>query len=212
MGEKDLLAKLANVPLAKPGFDALNMTAPVLVQMNPDGKWENTKPDGLDEERLKAVVAHLVKSKALSAAQSYCCQCAAENKLEAGQSNYVPVIMMPIYPADECPFDMECEVQKMKEAEKKPTKKAAKTTEAEASDDKDKESKKKKKRGKPAHVLNNNLNHNTYNTLEWIHHVLIPTLRYMKETMSPLTLTIRLIVKPVWVTQKPQLKAMQSKK
>ncbi|KAI8430554.1 hypothetical protein MSG28_000785 [Choristoneura fumiferana] len=66
--------------------------------------------------------------------------------------------------------------------------------------------------GKPAHVLNNNLNHNTYNTLEWIHHVLIPTLRYMKETMSPLTLTIRLIVKPVWVTQKPQLKAMQSKK
>ncbi|KAI8430553.1 hypothetical protein MSG28_000785 [Choristoneura fumiferana] len=50
--------------------------------------------------------------------------------------------------------------------------------------------------GKPAHVLNNNLNHNTYNTLEWIHHVLIPTLRYMKETMSPLTLTIRLIVKP----------------
>lgn len=68
-------------PLAKPGFDALNMTAPVLVQMNPDGKWENTKPDGLDEERLKAVVAHLVKSKALSAAQSYCCQCAAENKV-----------------------------------------------------------------------------------------------------------------------------------
>lgn len=54
---------------------------------------------------------------------------------------------MPIYPADECPFDMECEVQKIKEAEKKPSKKAAKATEAEASDDKDKDSKKKKKRG-----------------------------------------------------------------
>lgn len=67
--------------MARPGFDALNMSAPVLVQMNSDGKWENQKPANLDEERLRAVVQHLVNSKAISAAQSYCCQCAAEGQV-----------------------------------------------------------------------------------------------------------------------------------
>lgn len=59
------------------------MSAPIIVQMNPQGKWENSKPECLDEERLRAVIQHLVKSKAISAAQSYCCQCAAENKVLA---------------------------------------------------------------------------------------------------------------------------------
>ncbi|XP_034839531.1 uncharacterized protein [Maniola hyperantus] len=117
------LAKLAKVPIAKPGFDTLAMSAPVLVQMNTDGKWESSKPCNLDEKRLKAIVQHLVNSNAVSAAQSYCGQCASENQ-KGGKSNYVPVIMMPIQPADQCPFDLECEVQKMKETEeKKPPKK-----------------------------------------------------------------------------------------
>lgn len=68
-------------PLAKPGMDALGMTAPVLVQMNPEGKWQNCKPKNMDEERLKAVVQHLVNSDAVSAVQSYCCQCAAESQV-----------------------------------------------------------------------------------------------------------------------------------
>ncbi|KAG6443196.1 hypothetical protein O3G_MSEX002742 [Manduca sexta] len=55
MANKELIGKLANIPLAKPGFQALDMTAPVLVQMNPAGKWENVKPETLDEERLRAV-------------------------------------------------------------------------------------------------------------------------------------------------------------
>ncbi|KAL0852395.1 hypothetical protein ABMA28_000589 [Loxostege sticticalis] len=146
MTEKDLLAKLANIPMAKPGFDALGMSAPVLVQMNPDGKWENTKPGNLDEDRLKAVVQHLVNSKAVSAAQSYCCQCAKESQKEGGKSNYVPVIMMPIYPADKCPFDMECEVQKIKEAESKPSKKKGKTEDIKEGE-KEKDKKKLKKKG-----------------------------------------------------------------
>ncbi|XP_037299662.1 uncharacterized protein LOC115455737 [Manduca sexta] len=146
MANKELIGKLANIPLAKPGFQALDMTAPVLVQMNPAGKWENVKPETLDEERLRAVVQHLVKSKAVSAAQSYCCQCAEENKKGDTKSNYVPVIMMPIYPADDCPFDMECEVKKIKEAEDKPTKKIVKETQAKGSE-KEKDKKKLKKRG-----------------------------------------------------------------
>lgn len=68
-------------PLAQPGFDSLGLSAPVIVQLNPEGKWSNAKPDCLEEERLRAVVQHLVNSKALSAAQSYCCQCAQENKV-----------------------------------------------------------------------------------------------------------------------------------
>lgn len=56
--------------------------------------------------------------------------------------------MMPIYPADQCPFDMDCEIQKMKEStQTKPTKKAAKTEQKSDSDEKDKEKSKKKKRG-----------------------------------------------------------------
>ncbi|XP_072930314.1 uncharacterized protein [Epargyreus clarus] len=148
MTEKGLIAKLANVPLDRPGFDALNMSAPVLVQMNPQGKWENTKPGNLDEDRLKAVVQHLVSSKAVSAAQSYCCQCAAENKIDAAKSNYVPVIMMPIYPADECPFDMKCEMEKIKESETKPTKqKAIASTKDTKESEKEKDKRKLKKRG-----------------------------------------------------------------
>ncbi|XP_013184860.1 uncharacterized protein LOC106130552 [Amyelois transitella] len=147
MAEKELISKLANVPLAKPGFDALGMSAPVLVQMNPDGKWENSKPENLDEERLRAVVQHLTNSKALSAAQSYCVQCAAESQKTGGKSNYVPVIMMPIYPADQCPFDMECEMQKIKETETKKPKKNKKDEKSQE-DEKQTESKKKpKKRG-----------------------------------------------------------------
>lgn len=69
-------------PLAQPGFDALNMSAPFIVQMNNEGKWESKTPENLDEERLKAIVQHLVNSKAISAAQSYCCQCAAENQVK----------------------------------------------------------------------------------------------------------------------------------
>ncbi|KAJ8737472.1 hypothetical protein PYW08_000067 [Mythimna loreyi] len=147
MAEKKLISKLADVPLVKPGFEALGMSAPFIVQMNPDGKWENTRPVNLDEERLKAIVQHLVNSNAISAAQSYCCQCAAEDQLPKSTPQYVPVVMMPIYSADQCPFDMECEVQKIKDADKakaKPTKKKlAETKEEEKDDDK----KKLKKRG-----------------------------------------------------------------
>lgn len=64
-----------------------------------------------------------------------------------GKSNYVPVIMMPIYPADQCPFDLECEVQKMKETEGKPTKKAKKVEKDSKDEEKEKEKKKTKKRG-----------------------------------------------------------------
>lgn len=63
-----------------------------------------------------------------------------------GKSNYVPVIMMPIYPADQCPFDIECEVQKIKEAESKPKKKTVKAEEGKESE-KEKDKKKSKKRG-----------------------------------------------------------------
>ncbi|XP_063372996.1 uncharacterized protein LOC134661025 [Cydia amplana] len=143
MATKELLGKLADIPLAKPGFEALDMTAPVLVSLNPDGNWQKSKPDCLDEEQLKTVVAHLVKSKAVSAAQSYCSQCAAE-KTDGGASNYVPVIMMPLYPADQCPFDMNCEIQKMKESEPKKKTKAKAVAQAEKDD---KDAKKKKKRG-----------------------------------------------------------------
>ncbi|CAG9782372.1 unnamed protein product [Diatraea saccharalis] len=138
-------------PLAKPGFDALNMSAPVMVQMNPDGKWESSKPENLDEERLRAVVQHLLSSKAVAAAQSYCCQCAKDSqKAGGGMSSYVPVIMMPINPADQCPFDMECEVQKLKEADSKQTSKKTKTGKMEATksdSEKDKDKKKLKKKG-----------------------------------------------------------------
>ncbi|XP_022124493.1 uncharacterized protein LOC110999635 [Pieris rapae] len=146
MVDKDILSKVADIPLQRPGFDALEVSAPILVQMNPNGKWENTKPGNLDEERLKAIVQHLVKSKALSAAQSYCCQCASEGVKGNENSNYIPVIMMPIYSADDCPFDLDCEAKKIKEAETKPTKKE-KVQSLEKDSDKDKDKKKSKKRG-----------------------------------------------------------------
>lgn len=63
-----------------------------------------------------------------------------------GNSNYVPVIMMPIYPADQCPFDMECEIQKIKETETKPAK-GAKKFEKTMQSGKEKETVKPKKRG-----------------------------------------------------------------
>lgn len=53
---------------------------------------------------------------------------------------------MPIYPADNCPFDIECEVQKMEEDKSKPTKKP-KVIEQDKALEKDKEKKKAKKRG-----------------------------------------------------------------
>lgn len=62
-------------------MDALGMSAPILIQMNQEGKWENHKPKDINENDLKAVVHQLVGSKALSAVQSYCCQCAAENQV-----------------------------------------------------------------------------------------------------------------------------------
>ncbi|XP_026748390.2 uncharacterized protein LOC113509274 [Galleria mellonella] len=146
MADKELLERLDKVPLPRPGFDALGMSAPVLVQMNPEGKWESCKPESLDEERLRAVVQHLVNSKAISAAQSYCCQCAVDNQKQEGKSNYVPIIMMPIYPANKCPFDMECEIQKIKETESKPSKKTKKM-ETVVESEKNKDKKKIKKRG-----------------------------------------------------------------
>ncbi|XP_004933188.3 uncharacterized protein LOC101738910 [Bombyx mori] len=146
MTDKNLIAKLASVPLEKPGFDALNMTAPFMVQMNPDGKWNSCKPENLDEERLKAVVQYLVKSKAVAAAHSYCTQCTSGNQKNDSKSNYVPVIMMPIYPADQCPFDMDCEIKKMKDSEIKTVKKAKKLKEVKDSE-KNNESKKTKKHG-----------------------------------------------------------------
>ncbi|KAF9409082.1 hypothetical protein HW555_011444 [Spodoptera exigua] len=139
MADEQLLSKLADIPLAQPGFDAFNMSAPFIVQMNNEGKWENKKPDNLDEERLKAIVQHLVNSKAIGAAQSYCCQCAAENKLPKMQTQYVPVVVMPIYPSDQCVFDMEGEVQKMSHAEKQKTKPSKKTKTTELKEDKEKD-------------------------------------------------------------------------
>ncbi|XP_047041060.1 uncharacterized protein LOC124645305 [Helicoverpa zea] len=126
------------------------MTAPLIVQMNSEGKWENTRPANMDEERLKQVIQHLVKSDAISAAQSYCCQCAAENQLPKTSPQYIPVVMMPIYSADKCPFDMDCEVEKIKEAEKSKTKKPSKKnkSEVEAKEEKEKDKiKRTKKRG-----------------------------------------------------------------
>ncbi|XP_068618812.1 uncharacterized protein [Battus philenor] len=134
-------------PPTRPGFDTLSMSAPMLVQMNPQGKWENKPPASSDKEndQLKSVVKYLIDSQAVSAAQSYCCQCAEENHLKNGDKfNYVPVIMMPISPADECPFDMECEVQKMKEA---PTKKGTQKTAQVKETEKEKDKQKTKKRG-----------------------------------------------------------------
>ncbi|XP_050684267.1 uncharacterized protein LOC126979096 [Leptidea sinapis] len=145
MTDKQLISKLANVPLQRPGFDALDMSAPVLVQMNSAGQWENRKPDCLDEERLRAVVQHLVKSRAVSAAQSYCGQCNSE-KMNVGGSNYIPVIMMPIYGADECPFDMDCEIKKNQDTEKKPTKKEKSPHDMAKESDKEKDKKKPAKR------------------------------------------------------------------
>ncbi|VVC86303.1 unnamed protein product, partial [Leptidea sinapis] len=113
----------------RPGFDALDMSAPVLVQMNSAGQWENRKPDCLDEERLRAVVQHLVKSRA-----------------NVGGSNYIPVIMMPIYGADECPFDMDCEIKKNQDTEKKPTKKEKSPHDMAKESDKEKDKKKPAKR------------------------------------------------------------------
>ncbi|CAH1647877.1 unnamed protein product [Spodoptera littoralis] len=148
MADKQLLSKLADIPLAKPGFDALNMSAPFIVQMNSEGKWENKKPENMDEDRLKAIVQHLVNSKAISAAQSYCCQCAAENKMPKMQPQYVPVVVMPIYTSDQCPFDMEGEIHKISDAEKQKAKPAKKAKAAEIKEDKEKErSAKPKKRG-----------------------------------------------------------------
>lgn len=67
------------------------------------------------------------------------------------QPQYVPVVMMPIYPANQCPFDMECEVQKMKDAERldktKPKKKTKMTAEAKEEDKEKDKIKKVKKRG-----------------------------------------------------------------
>lgn len=57
------------------------MSSPILIQMNPQGKWENTKPESVDEERLRAVVQHLITSQAVTAAQSYCCQCAEDSQV-----------------------------------------------------------------------------------------------------------------------------------
>lgn len=64
----------------------------------------------------------------------------------ANSSNYIPVIMMPIYSADECPFDLDCEVKKIKEAATKSTKKE-KVQSLEKDFEKDKNKKKSKKRG-----------------------------------------------------------------
>lgn len=52
---------------------------------------------------------------------------------------------MPIYSADQCPFDLECEVQKLKESETKPVKKM-KAKEQEKHSEKEKDKKKTKKR------------------------------------------------------------------
>lgn len=57
------------------------MTAPLLTKINPEGKWESVKPNNMDEEKLRAVVQHLVDTDTVSAAQSYCTQCLAENKV-----------------------------------------------------------------------------------------------------------------------------------
>ncbi|XP_035434009.1 uncharacterized protein LOC118265303 [Spodoptera frugiperda] len=147
MTEKQL-SKLADIPLAQPGFDALNMSAPFIVQMNNEGKWESKTPENLDEERLKAIVQHLVNSKAISAAQSYCCQCAAENQLPKMRPQYVPVVMMPIFPSNQCPFDMESEVKKMSDADKPKTKPTKKAKAIESKDGKEKDrAAKPKKRG-----------------------------------------------------------------
>lgn len=55
---------------------------------------------------------------------------------------------MPIYSADQCPFDMNCEIQKMKDSEPKQVKKTKKATEHKDGDkDKEDSKKKPKKRG-----------------------------------------------------------------
>uniref|UniRef100_A0A2A4K1H4 Uncharacterized protein n=1 Tax=Heliothis virescens TaxID=7102 RepID=A0A2A4K1H4_HELVI len=139
---------MSQCPILRPGFDALNLSAPFIVQMNAEGKWENTRPANLDEERLKAVIQNLVNSNAISAAQSYCCQCAAENQFPKTQPQYIPVVMMPVYSADRCPFDMNCEVEKLREAEKGKVKKPSKKTKAEddTKEEKDKDTIKRTKK------------------------------------------------------------------
>ncbi|KAJ2954206.1 hypothetical protein O0L34_g2446 [Tuta absoluta] len=147
MPDPDFTSKLANIPLARPGFDALGMAAPVLMKVNPTGQWQSNAPEDKDEKKLKQIVDYLIKTKRVSAGESYCCQCCAENQINGGDkpNNYVPIIMMPIMPADQCPFDMDCEIQRMKEAE---TSKPKKNKNVEAvSAEKDKAGSGQKKRG-----------------------------------------------------------------
>lgn len=48
------------------------------MQMNPEGKWERSVPENMEEEMLKTVVQQLISTQAVSAAQSYCTQCATD--------------------------------------------------------------------------------------------------------------------------------------
>ncbi|KAI5646983.1 hypothetical protein NE865_01238 [Phthorimaea operculella] len=125
MQDPNIIRKVANIPLARPGFDALGMAAPILVKVNPTGQWASNAPENQDEKKLQQIIDYLIKTKRVSADQSYCCQCNTENQINGGHkpNNYVPIIMMPILPADQCPFDMECEIQKMQEAEAEKPKK-----------------------------------------------------------------------------------------
>ncbi|KAG7313396.1 hypothetical protein JYU34_000515 [Plutella xylostella] len=119
MAEPKLLDKLADVPIHKPGFETLSMSAPTIVQLNPEGKWESSKLGSLQRTQLQALVQHLVNSNAINAAQSYCCQCLDENKAPVGLkgTKYVPVIMMPLYSADNCPFDVVPDMEEKTETE-----------------------------------------------------------------------------------------------
>lgn len=61
---------------------------------------------------------------------------------------YVPVVMMPIFPSNQCPFDMESEVKKMSDADKPKTKPTKKAKAIESKDGKEKDrAAKPKKRG-----------------------------------------------------------------
>ncbi|XP_026317691.1 uncharacterized protein LOC113228556 [Hyposmocoma kahamanoa] len=144
MTDPKLISKLADIPLAKPGFDALDISKPVLMQMNPEGKWERSVPKNIEEEMLKSVVQQLISTQAVSAAKSYCTQCASDAQRLGGKSNYVPIIMMPINGISSCPFDdIECEDQLKKEKALKYTQKKSSTEKQEGDEKLDKKPKKR---------------------------------------------------------------------
>ncbi|GBP93310.1 hypothetical protein EVAR_66543_1 [Eumeta japonica] len=104
-------------PTVTPGFDAFQLSAPLLGVINPEGQWYSCKPC-LEEDKLRSLVEIIAASRG-EKENSSCCKCLEESKgSSGGRSQYIPVIMMPIYSAESCPFDIECALKKAEESDK----------------------------------------------------------------------------------------------